>query len=39
MNERERLVELLNKSWQFYFCEVCGKEQYVEKGGATNEAN
>lgn len=22
---------------QFYFCEVCGKEQYVVKGGATNE--
>lgn len=25
MNERERLVELLNKSWQFYFCEFCGQ--------------
>lgn len=24
---------------QFYFCEVCGKEQYVEKGGTTNETN
>lgn len=24
---------------QFYFCEVCGKEQYVEKGGTANEEN